>query len=236
MKAINKLTTATLAISFLGCLATVQGGDYNSCGRQSCTTYSTHTHPTPISARSCFGALAPHGTWMIHTTHGWVWRPSVAAQHKRWHPRIHGGSWIHTSSGMRWQSRFTWGMIVYSRGRWASIRSVGWVWIPPPAPARVYRPTHHEPRRYKHTPQHPAPRPTQHYSAPRRTTHYSEPRQTQHRSAPKPTAVQIPTRRSQRVNSVAKRKPKTSQPAKKKETKASTSSSRSSRTIRVIRR
>ena len=225
MKAIGRITTAALALSFFGLVATAHGGTC-SCSSRSCTkTHSSSFVRPHVEYTAFYKPLATHGSWIFSSHHGWVWRPYVARGHRHWHPRIHGGSWQRTCNGARWQPTYTWGAIVYSQGRWALTASVGWVWIPPRATLREHHPVRRETVRYQHVPHHPAPKPTQHYRQPRRTQQHPAPRQ---------PAVQIPTRRSQRVNSVAKSKSTKSEPAKK--SSHSSSSSRARRTISVTRR
>lgn len=72
--------------------------------------------------------LAPHGRWIRHPAHGYVWTPRDVRP--GWRPYTEG-RWIHTvRHGWYWQSSEPFGWATYHYGRWGYQRAYGWYWVP----------------------------------------------------------------------------------------------------------
>jgi hypothetical protein len=71
--------------------------------------------------------LSPHGIWVSHSPHGYVWIPHRTRV--GWRPYTHG-RWIWTDYGWTWVSEFDWGWIPYHYGRWGWDNYLGWYWVP----------------------------------------------------------------------------------------------------------
>lgn len=75
-----------------------------------------------------FEALAPHGRWVRHPGHGFVWVPRNVGPN--WRPYTEG-RWIYTAQhGWYWHSREPFGWAVYHYGRWGYHPAYGWFWVP----------------------------------------------------------------------------------------------------------
>ncbi len=93
--------------------------------------------PTPPPANSppvvnnhYYGALDPYGDWIYDSSHGWVWRPTVAMVDVSWRPYRQGGRWIYSDVGWYWHSYYSWGWAPFHYGRWNRSSLHGWYWVP----------------------------------------------------------------------------------------------------------
>ena len=77
-----------------------------------------------------YEALEPHGRWIAHPDHGYVWAPEAAADDEDWRPYSRG-HWVATEEhGWYWVSDEPFGWAVYHYGRWLRDEREGWIWIP----------------------------------------------------------------------------------------------------------
>jgi hypothetical protein len=80
-----------------------------------------------ISVEYFYDNLAPYGEWLDAGDYGYVWQPYDTGDD--WRP-YSDGRWVYTDAGWTWDSAEPYGWAVYHYGRWASLRDVGWVWVP----------------------------------------------------------------------------------------------------------
>ena len=73
--------------------------------------------------------LEPYGAWREVSDYGYVWQPNESERSRNWRPYTNG-RWVYTDAGWTWNSEEPFGWATYHYGRWARLRSVGWVWIP----------------------------------------------------------------------------------------------------------
>ncbi len=73
--------------------------------------------------------LEPYGDWRETRDYGYVWQPRGAQGSRNWHPYTQG-RWAYTEAGWTWISEEPFGWATYHYGRWARLRTVGWVWVP----------------------------------------------------------------------------------------------------------
>lgn len=75
-------------------------------------------------------SLAPHGTWIVTSTCGRVWRPHRYVVGDGFRPYHTGGQWVYTHYGWSFESDWEWGWAVYHYGLWCPDPAEGWVWVP----------------------------------------------------------------------------------------------------------
>lgn len=74
-----------------------------------------------------YDELSPYGSWILHPSHGDVWRPNVEGEFT---PYLTNGYWTVTDHGNTWVSNYEWGWAPFHYGRWFFDDFEGWVWIP----------------------------------------------------------------------------------------------------------
>jgi len=84
----------------------------------------------PVVNNHYYGALSPYGDWIYDSSHGWVWRPTVAVVDVGWRPYSQGGRWIYSDAGWYWNSYYSWGWAPFHYGRWHRSILHGWCWVP----------------------------------------------------------------------------------------------------------
>ena len=84
----------------------------------------------PVVNNHYYGALDPYGDWFYDSSHGWVWRPTVARVDVGWRPYSQGGRWIYSDVGWYWNSYYSWGWAPFHYGRWHRSTLHGWYWVP----------------------------------------------------------------------------------------------------------
>jgi len=84
----------------------------------------------PVANNYYHGALDPYGDWIYDSSHGWVWRPTVAMVDTGWRPYRQGGRWIYSDVGWYWHSYYSWGWAPFHYGRWHRSGLHGWCWVP----------------------------------------------------------------------------------------------------------
>ncbi len=84
----------------------------------------------PVVNNHYYGALDPYGDWFYDSSHGWVWRPTVARVDVGWRPYSQGGRWIYSDVGWYWNSYYSWGWAPFHYGRWHRSTIHGWYWVP----------------------------------------------------------------------------------------------------------
>ncbi|MDP6252920.1 MAG: hypothetical protein QGI20_13365, partial [Verrucomicrobiota bacterium] len=84
----------------------------------------------PVVNNYYHGALDPYGDWIYDSSHGWVWRPTVATVDVSWRPYRQGGRWIYSDVGWYWHSYYSWGWAPFHYGRWHRSSLHGWYWVP----------------------------------------------------------------------------------------------------------
>ena len=84
----------------------------------------------PVVNNHYYGALDPYGDWFYDSSHGWVWRPTVARVDVGWRPYSQGGRWIYSDVGWYWTSYYSWGWAPFHYGRWHRSTLHGWYWVP----------------------------------------------------------------------------------------------------------
>jgi hypothetical protein len=74
-----------------------------------------------------FGELEPHGSWVVHGEHDYVFVPAVE---RGWRPYV-DGRWVWTDDyGWYWVSEEPFAWATYRYGRWGYEPAVGWFWVP----------------------------------------------------------------------------------------------------------
>ncbi len=81
------------------------------------------------SYNTFYTKLEPYGSWRETSDYGYVWQPNETQRSSNWRPYT-DGRWVYTDAGWTWDSQEPFGWATYHYGRWAKLRSVGWVWIP----------------------------------------------------------------------------------------------------------
>lgn len=76
-----------------------------------------------------YNRLESHGDWLETEDYGYVWQPREAQSSRSWRPYT-DGRWVYTDLGWTWVSEESFGWATYHYGRWARLRTVGWVWVP----------------------------------------------------------------------------------------------------------
>jgi len=84
----------------------------------------------PVVNNYYYGSLDPYGDWIYDSSHGWVWRPTVATVDVSWRPYRQGGRWIYSDVGWYWHSYYSWGWAPFHYGRWHRSGLHGWCWVP----------------------------------------------------------------------------------------------------------
>ncbi|MCX6879794.1 MAG: hypothetical protein NTW21_39220, partial [Verrucomicrobia bacterium] len=85
--------------------------------------------PLPVADYGMFyDSLSSYGSWFEAPDYGYVWQPAVVRT-VGWRPYM-DGSWVCTNHGWTWLSNEPFGWACYHYGRWALLRSRGWVWVP----------------------------------------------------------------------------------------------------------
>ncbi len=75
-----------------------------------------------------YDELAPHGEWVYHPVHGYVWLPRAVGPD--WRP-FTVGNWIYTNEyGWYWDSYEPFAWAVYHYGRWGFDPAYNWYWVP----------------------------------------------------------------------------------------------------------
>jgi hypothetical protein len=86
---------------------------------------------SPANASASFSFfysnLSPYGSWVVSSSYGQVWRPSVYTA--GWNP-YYDGHWVYTDVGWTWVSDYPWGGVCYHYGTWDFEPALGWVWVP----------------------------------------------------------------------------------------------------------
>lgn len=83
--------------------------------------------PSRYDTSYFYDHLSPHGMWVHHSPHGYVWIPRVYRY--SWRP-YSNGNWIWTDFGWTWVSDWDWGWIPFHYGRWDWDNYLGWYWVP----------------------------------------------------------------------------------------------------------
>ena len=76
------------------------------------------------------GALSPYGSWYDDPTYGRVWAPTDTVVGSDFAPYYSNGHWVLTEYGWTWVSEYAWGWAPFHYGRWVSVATRGWCWIP----------------------------------------------------------------------------------------------------------
>ena len=75
-------------------------------------------------------ALAPYGTWIDDAALGRVWIPSIDLVGPTFCPYATKGKWVLTEYGWTWDTDWDWGWAPFHYGRWTTLKSRGWAWVP----------------------------------------------------------------------------------------------------------
>ena len=82
-----------------------------------------------VSMQVFYDQLSPHGKWVNHARHGYVWVPGVEVG-VGFSPYSTNGHWRLTNEGWTWISDYSWGWAPFHYGRWDRDITIGWIWIP----------------------------------------------------------------------------------------------------------
>jgi hypothetical protein len=83
---------------------------------------------TRVSVGIFYDRLAPHGRWVRHASHGYVFVPVGVG--RNWRPYTQG-RWVYSNAcGWYWASDEPFGWATYRYGRWGYHRTMGWFWVP----------------------------------------------------------------------------------------------------------
>jgi len=80
-----------------------------------------------VEADYFYDDLAPYGSWVEYSPHGWVWTPYDMPL--GWRP-YSDGYWAYTDYGWSWMSYEPFGWATYHYGRWDFDPHYGWIWVP----------------------------------------------------------------------------------------------------------
>jgi len=80
-----------------------------------------------VSFQVFYDELQPYGTWINHSSYGYVWMPRVD---RGFAPYATNGYWINTEYGNTWVSDYSWGWAPFHYGRWFYDDFYGWMWVP----------------------------------------------------------------------------------------------------------
>ncbi|MCX6867447.1 MAG: hypothetical protein NTV46_14740 [Verrucomicrobia bacterium] len=75
-----------------------------------------------------YDSLSSYGSWFETPDYGYVWQP-VIVRDTTWRPYLRG-RWVCSDRGWTWVSDEPYGWATYHYGRWARLRSHGWIWVP----------------------------------------------------------------------------------------------------------
>jgi hypothetical protein len=75
-------------------------------------------------------ALGGQGTWLAVQSYGPAWRPNEDVVGPEFVPFVTGGNWVLRNGAQYFASRWSWGEIVFTSGRWTLHSTEGWVWLP----------------------------------------------------------------------------------------------------------
>jgi hypothetical protein len=75
-------------------------------------------------------ALGDQGEWLTVKNHGPAWRPSEDVVGADFTPFVTGGYWVLRNGQHYFSSRWLWGEVVFTSGRWTLNSTEGWVWLP----------------------------------------------------------------------------------------------------------
>nr|MBA3651203.1 hypothetical protein [Chthoniobacterales bacterium] len=84
---------------------------------------------TEVSLNLFYDNLSSQGNWIEVADYGYCFQPNVAVSNQDWRPYA-DGYWAYTDLGWTWVSYEDFGWATYHYGRWASLDSYGWVWVP----------------------------------------------------------------------------------------------------------
>ena len=86
-------------------------------------------------AQIFFQVLEEHGDWLVSDGTGLVWRPQRREVGEDFVPFSTGGVWMRRPDGWQFESRYSWGGIVFRYGTWLQDFDQRWVWFPGPRQA-----------------------------------------------------------------------------------------------------
>jgi hypothetical protein len=81
-------------------------------------------------AQVFFQVLSEHGEWLVTDGSGLAWRPAAGEVGEGFVPFATGGVWMRGPEGWQFESRYSWGGIVFRYGTWLQDFDQRWVWIP----------------------------------------------------------------------------------------------------------
>lgn len=91
-------------------------------------TPTSPANQAAVSFQLFYDELSPHGTWISHPVHGYVWLPMDDPD--TFFPYGSRGHWVYSNYGWTWVSYYKWGWIPFHYGRWDYDPSYGWYWVP----------------------------------------------------------------------------------------------------------
>lgn len=74
--------------------------------------------------------LGQPGDWLTVAKYGPVWRPHADVVGTDFVPFVTGGTWVLRNGQPYFASRWLWGELVFTMGRWTLDSEEGWIWIP----------------------------------------------------------------------------------------------------------
>ncbi len=81
-----------------------------------------------VTFQTFYDELSPHGQWVDHPQHGYVWIPDAGPDFR---PYGSNGHWVYTDDyEWMWVSDFDWGWAPFHYGRWDQDPYYGWLWVP----------------------------------------------------------------------------------------------------------
>ncbi len=83
----------------------------------------------PATYEVFYSKLQDDGAWIESDDYGYIWRPRVAEDNRRWKPYT-DGHWVQTDRGWTWESNERFGWATYHYGRWVNLNDTGWCWVP----------------------------------------------------------------------------------------------------------
>ncbi len=81
-----------------------------------------------VTYQTFYDELSPHGRWVDHPQHGYIWMPNAGPDFR---PYSTSGHWVFTDNyEWMWVSDYDWGWATFHYGRWDYDPYYGWYWVP----------------------------------------------------------------------------------------------------------
>jgi hypothetical protein len=90
--------------------------------------YNQYNDDGEVTYQEFYDELSPHGRWVDHPQHGYIWIPDAGPDFR---PYSTDGHWVWTENyEWMWVSDFDWGWAPFHYGRWDHDPYYSWYWVP----------------------------------------------------------------------------------------------------------